>query len=296
MRTSGSLSVPTQAIARVGQLLDLFSPTRVELGLSELARGLDVNKATAHRLAQSLLIVGLLDQDPETRAYRLGTRFLELGTLVAGSLDIRKRALPVLRDLCDRLGETTYLMVLRGHAAICIERIEGTHPLRDAVTQIGSVLPLHVGGAGIALLAHLPKETVNEVLAEPLEQRTPFTVVEPNAIKRRLHEVRKSGYAVSLNDLVVGTGAVAAPIFTSSGDTVAALSVGSVAPTVEQRQHELADAVVEASERISSQLGFTRPAGGTRGRFDGPASVDQVPAIANPYQEGQVQHGEPYSP
>jgi DNA-binding IclR family transcriptional regulator len=282
MRTSGSLSAPTQAITRLGQLLDLFSPTSVELGLSELARGLDVNKATANRLAQSLLSIGLLDQDPETRAYRLGTRFLELGTLVAGSLDIRKRALPVLRDLCDRLGETTYLMVLRGHSAICIERIEGTHPLRDAVTQIGSVLPLHIGGAGIALLAHMPEETVDEVLAEPLEKRTPLTVVKPSAIKRRLLEVRRYGYAISLNDLVVGTGAVAAPIFASSGDVVAALSVGSVAPTVEQRRRELADAVVEASQRISAQLGFTRQSnGGVPGRAHAAARAIRVPASAN---------------
>lgn len=256
VRSAVTLTVPSQSIGRLGELLGLFTVTRVEIGLSELARELSVSKPTALRLARSLVAIGLLDQDPETRAYRLGTRFLELGTLVAGSLDIRKRALPVLRALCGEIGETTYLMVLKDRQVICIERIEGTHPLRDAVTQIGTVLPLHVGAAGAAILAYLPEQEVEEILMEPLEMRTPFTVTSHSAIRARLLDVRTHGYAVAVNDLVVGTGGISAPIFASDGAPVAAISAGGIVTTIESRTAELADAVLTASSAISHQLGW----------------------------------------
>jgi DNA-binding IclR family transcriptional regulator len=257
VRSGVTFTVPSQSIRRLGELLELFAVTRVEIGLSELARELSVSKPTALRLARSLVAIGLLDQDPETRTYRLGTRFLELGTLVAGSLDIRKRALPVLRALCEEIGETTYLMVLKDRQVICIERIEGTHPLRDAVTQIGTVLPLHVGAAGAAILAYLPKEEVDEILTESLEMRTPFTVTSHSAIRARLVDVRTQGYAVSVNDLVVGTGGIAAPIFASDGAPVAAIAAGGIAATIQLRTAELAGAVVAASSDISYQLGWS---------------------------------------
>jgi DNA-binding IclR family transcriptional regulator len=257
VRSGDTLTVPSQSISRLGDLLGLFTVTRVEIGLSELALELTVSKPTALRLARSLVTIGLLDQDPETRAYRLGTRFLELGTLVAGSLDIRKRALPVLRSLCEEIGETTYLMVLKDRQVICIERIEGTHPLRDAVTQIGTVLPLHVGAAGAAILAHLPAEEVDEILMAPLEMRTPFTLTSPSAIRDHLLDVRARGFAVSLNDLVVGTGGVSAPIFASDGAPVAAISAGGIVTTIESRTDELAEAVLAASSDISHQLGWS---------------------------------------
>jgi DNA-binding IclR family transcriptional regulator len=255
MRNAGSYSAPLQTVGRVGELLDLFSPLRTEIGLSELARDLNVSKATGYRLAESLVAIGLLDQDPITRSYRLGIRLLEHSSLVSDSLDIRRRVLPVMKSLRSQLGETVYLLILRDRRAVCVERLEGIHPFRDLTTQIGSVLPLYVGAAPMAMLAYIGGSMVDEVLAGTIERRTPATCVDPSKIRVRLSEIRKRGYAIALEDLAVGTGAVAAPILSLEELPVAAISVGGLAQLIREKSGPLGKAVLAAAAEASVLVG-----------------------------------------
>ena len=59
-------------------LLGFFSLSRPEWGLSDLARNAALDKATALRLLRSMQRHELIEQDPETRRFRLGKAFLTL--------------------------------------------------------------------------------------------------------------------------------------------------------------------------------------------------------------------------
>lgn len=256
MRTTGSNSDPgAQTVQRAVAVLEAFTPDRFSLGLSELARELGFNKATTHRLARTLSQAGLLEQDPTTRQYRLGLRILGLASTVQASLDVRSRAQPTLQRLCEELGETVYLLVLRDRRGVCVERIEGIHPLRDLSTQVGTSLPLHVGAAPKAMLAFLPENEREAILAEPLERRTPETDVNPASIRLRLEGIRKQGWAISVEDVALGAGGIAAPIFDRTGAVIAAVSVGGVVQRLLDRQEDTAAIVTAAGREISARLG-----------------------------------------
>src|SRR5919205_1194556 len=61
------------------RLLKAFSDDGYELGVSELAKHLQVAKSTAFRLASALSREHVLEQNAETGKYRLGLVLFELG-------------------------------------------------------------------------------------------------------------------------------------------------------------------------------------------------------------------------
>jgi DNA-binding IclR family transcriptional regulator len=238
-----------RSLHRAVHLLSQFTRTQQELGASDLGRAAGLNKGTTHRLAQALVSLGLLEQDPGTRRYRLGVRLLEFGAIVQGGLDIRERAKPVLADLTAEFGETTYLLIYRDRRAVCVERIEGIHLLRDLSTEVGSALPMDVGAAPIAILAFLPEEDRRAFVAADV------AAAERAALEAQLEEVRERGYSTVMGAIAEGHGGIAAPIFDREGVVCAAISIGGITQRLEENVATLGPAVVGAAEQISRRLG-----------------------------------------
>lgn len=242
-----------RTVTRASDILFAFSSEVTELGLTQLAAAVGLSKATVYRLAQSLMQVGLLDQDPRTRAYRLGIRLLSLADLVATSLDIRSEARRSLRELRDETGETTYLMMLLDDRALCAERVEGSHPMRDLSTPPGTQVPLHVGAAGAAILS-----------AQTTERFAAYVATLPDATARedlesRVSAARTRGYALARGDVAQGVGAVAAPLTDGSGAVVGAISLGGLLERVESNEEALARAVHACVASVTAAMGW-RPA------------------------------------
>ena len=238
-----------RSLQRAVALLDQFDRQRQELGASELARLSGLNKGTTHRLAQALVSLQLLEQDPDSRQYRLGVRLLELGSMVSAGRDIRERAKPVLDRLTEECGETTYLLVYREGRAVCVERIEGIHLLRDLATEVGSVLSMNVGAAPVAMLAHLPEEEQRQYI----ERCVP--AAERRDLEAELGEVRARGYSTVMNAIEEGHGGIAAPIYDRHGDVCAALSIGGLVRRLEENVDTLGPAAVAAAQEISRLMG-----------------------------------------
>jgi DNA-binding IclR family transcriptional regulator len=259
MRDAGPSDGPIagSSIRRALLILRAFSTQDVERGLSDLARTIGLPKASVHRIAQVLLAEGLLEQSTEGGPYRLGVRLLELARVVSAGLDVRKRSLPVMQRLCEQFGETVYLLVPRGNQAVCVERLEGTHMLRDLTTQVGNSLPFNVGAAPLAMLAHMPAQAVSRVLETPLVALTPYSCVDYKALGRRLLEIRKAGWSLTAQDVGIGAGAIAGPVLDHAGSVVAAISIGGHLERIQARQHELSEAVLLAANEASSAMGFS---------------------------------------
>jgi DNA-binding IclR family transcriptional regulator len=101
----------SQSLERGLAVLAAFTPDRPTLGISELARRLDLTRSTTHRYVATLAALGYLQQDEPTRQYRLGPRVLDLGFSVLGSLELREIAAPHLRRLTDTTGHTSNLAI-----------------------------------------------------------------------------------------------------------------------------------------------------------------------------------------
>ncbi|MGX6447740.1 IclR family transcriptional regulator [Patulibacter sp. S7RM1-6] len=243
-----------QSVFKALALLEAFTPGAPELTVAELSSRTGLNKGTCSRLVATMVHAGWLQRLDGGRVAPT-MKVLGVAAVALGRLDVREEARPVLRDLAQRFGDTGYLMVPDGPRAVCLDKVEGDHPVRVNVTDIGSSLPLHVAAAPLVLLAHRP-ELLAALDDAPLERFTDGTTTARPVLEARLADVRAQGYAVSAEDYLPGVAAVGAPVFDRTGTVVAAVSLGGVAERfAPPRRDEIVAGVVDAARAISASLG-----------------------------------------
>mgnify|MGYP000633940747 CR=1 FL=1 len=246
-----------RSVGRALELLSCFAADTREWGINDLSRSLGLPRSAVHRLLLTLREWGYIEQDPISRKYRLGLRAVELGRAALARQDLRSVALPVMRELARRSRENVNLAVLDGMEIVYLERLESQQILRVALHP-GARLPAHCTAMGKVLLASLPEEQLDRLLATSVLQRyTPKTVTDPDRLKQELRIVRRQGYAMADEELAIGVRSVAAPIRNREGEVVAAMNI--TGPTVRfkgRRIGELRRMVIEGARRISALLGY----------------------------------------
>jgi DNA-binding IclR family transcriptional regulator len=244
------------------KVLDCFSATDRELGVSELARRLRLGKSTVFRLCSTLVAGGLLEHNPGTGRYRLGLHLYELGALVSVHMDLHEAAAPHLLDVRNRTGETVQLAVLDGREVVYVERLESSHTVR-LFGRVGHRQPAHCTATGKVLLAHLPEAELDGLLdGWELPARTPYTITDHAALRKALAQVRRRGWGENTQEAEVGVASVAAPVCDATATVVAALSVaGPVMRLDGGSLRRFAAVVVEAADSVSQRLGYRGPSG-----------------------------------
>lgn len=209
-------------IDRLVRVLATFDADHTAQTPSDISRRAGLPASTGHRLVADLIAAGLLERDDDGRA-RVGMRLWELATRGSLALGLRQAALPAMERVQARVRQHTQLGVLDGDQVLFLERL--SHPDAGAnIAQIAGRLPLHASSSGLVLLAAAPPAVVERVLARPLERLAPDTLAEPMAVRRKLAEVRRLGYAMSPGSIEAVSTGVAVPI-RDRGSVVAAVGV-----------------------------------------------------------------------
>ncbi|WP_141432173.1 IclR family transcriptional regulator [Bacillus sp. 03113] len=235
-------------------VLNLFL-NHSKLSLSEIIQISGLPKTSVHRMLSSLEDMQLLDKDEDGK-YSLGLLFLQFGQLVAERLDIRKIALPVMKELRDEVGEAVNLIVKYGNEGMYIEKQDTTQPVR-LYTAIGRKSPLHAGDSRI-ILAFLPEEQQEAYINSiQLIQYGLGSIMDKDKLRYILIENRKKGYSISKSELENYTTAIAAPILNYNGEIVAGLSIaGPDVRITEERTPYLVEKVISAASEVSKKLGY----------------------------------------
>jgi len=199
-------------------LLASFEDGRAELGVTEIARSLDVHKSTASRLAATLERTGFLARSGQR--YRLGVEIIRLGALALRSTDIVAAMQPAMEKLSQRTGETINLAVPAGPDILNVAELPSTYILSCSGGWIGRRTKPHAVANGKVLLAYgaIP-------VPAHLRRYTEHTITSLGALNAELAAVRRNGYATAVAELEDGLVAVASPVFDAGGACVAALSV-----------------------------------------------------------------------
>ncbi len=228
------------------------------LGVTDVADRAGLPKSTAARLLATLAREGAVEQVPGDTSYRLGPR---LATLAAGLTPARSLAAvshPVLIELAAAAGEASGLSVPDGESVHYIDQVDTLNPVsvRD---WTGSRVPLHAVSSGQVLLAFRPPAALERYLEHPLERFTPHTITDPDALRERLREVRRDGYAWVLEEFDEGINSVAAPIGDATGEVVAAVHLHgpSYRFPADGASDAIAERVVGAAARIAASLRHT---------------------------------------
>ena len=237
------------------KLLELFSDRRSEIGLSELARLAKIDKATTHRMATVLANHGLLEQHPDTRAYRLGTGILRLARLREACFPIEEVVAPILRRLADETGETAHASLIAGRQLVAIGSAEPDRGNRVHI-EPGLILPFHATASGIAFMAYSDAKLVDKLLARKLKSYTAATELDPAKIRERLDRCIECGYGFSDEGYESDVCSTAAPLFDANGMANGAVTVA--APTSRMNavlRQSIAKSVVAAAYEITRGLG-----------------------------------------
>lgn len=230
---------------------------RPDVGVSEVSRTLGWSKSAAHRALATLAATGFVTLDPETRRYRLGPTALRLGLAALARADLHRLALPHLRRLRDRTGETATVTVLSDDERVYVDQVESGHPVRQII-EVGTRAPLYLGASSKAMLAHLPVERREHVLAGAIgASKADGSKLDTDVLRRDLDIIRSRGFAISRGERVAGAASVAAPVFGHDAGVLGSISIAGVTARQSAADLEaLGPLVRDAALALSHELGW----------------------------------------
>ena len=244
-----------RSVDRAVAILDLLAQDGWRAG-AEVARELGVHRSTALRLLGTLERHALVERDPRTAKYRLGRRLPQLARVVTGELDLRHVARPVCEGLAASTGETVTLDVLDGDEIVPIEQSTGSTAF-VSVNWLGRRTPVHCTASGKIILAFAAEPIRHRLLARPLVPLTPRSITDVGELEKQLAAAREGGFARTFEELEVGLDAIAAPVFSTDGDVVAAIDVSGPAHRLQAGGGpDLVGLTRDAAADLSRRLGY----------------------------------------
>lgn len=253
-----------QSLARASAIMDVIaSGDETGVGLSEVSKATLLNKTTAFNLLGTLVVLGFIEQDEQSRRYRLGLRNLELGRIVQQRLHISHLARPILAGLCRKANETVNLGLPDLYDLMVVDSFQGSRILH-ATTYAGWRSPYHCTALGKAFMSQWDEPMRRTVYsASGLPRKTPHTITDVDALEAQLEDFRVQGYALDLEEDDIGVNGIATAITDGLGEVAAAISVaGPSNRLTKDAMENLAVDVIAAGGQIMGMLGGPSPGDG----------------------------------
>ncbi len=243
----------TDSAERVVQVLDLLGTSPRGLGVSEVARELDVHRSTASRLLATLAASRIVERDERSGRYRLGARIVGLAASAVARLPVVSQARPELEHLSMISSETSNLSILDGTHVIYVDQVTPAQTVVMA-SWVGRRSPAHASSSGKVILAFSDPGLRAAVLSGRLESITPKTVTNPVKLDAILGQTRRRGYAASIGELEEGLVTLAAPVLVD-GRAVAAVSLSGPSFRIPARDmSRLARLLMDAAAAIGHRI------------------------------------------
>ena len=241
-------------VSKALALLDILAGTQARLGLTEIAKVANYDKATTRRLLVELKACGFVDQDDTSRDYLLGPTLLMLGRVREERFPFFRIAQPVVRALAEATTETAHASEYGGGAlnSVCVQASDKSNRV---IIEVGERLPLHATASGLAYLAAATPAFVTATLAKPLTRFSDRTETDPTIIAALVAEAQARGYSLSDQLKEGGVHSVAAAILNPRQFPVGAIAVAM--PAVRSTPEVLAQygaLVRQAATEISARL------------------------------------------
>lgn len=243
---------------RVVDILDTLAAAPGPLGVSEVSRHLGIGKNNVFRILTALECKGWVQQDDETKKYRLTGAMAGVALKALSQLDIQKVSLPYLHELQAATGETTALCIRVDLERMFISSVPSNQEVRQIV-PLGNRLPLWYGSGGKVILAFMTEpeiETVLSLYRDSKDPNHPGSQAAVDALTMELEEIRKQGFATGVGQRNPSVCGIAAPIFNHDQKVVGSLGVSGPMPRLNlERALQYSSLLKENAQKISSLLG-----------------------------------------
>ena len=243
-------------LSRAAQLLRIVSSAMPDgVSTSDAARTANLARPTTHRILDSLAAEGFCDQDPDTGRWLLGPELFLMGKVAASRYDVTQQARPHVVALAQATEESAFFSVLRGDEAVCLIRQDGAFPVRSFVLYEGRRFPLGVASAGLAMLAFMPDQRIEEYLTDHDLVDEYSQTHTKKAIYERVAQGRQQGYVTNPGLIVEGSWGLAAPIFDANNTPIGAFSLTGIETRFSMsRRAELGKLLMHHAHELSLKL------------------------------------------
>jgi IclR family acetate operon transcriptional repressor len=249
-----------QLISRVLELIEFLSECPEGIPLSEICRQKNLPKGAVHRILTAMKERGFVDQDARSEYYRLTLKTAAIGFRLLAESKVTDVCQPILDRLATQSSELVRLAIATGDTLTWTAKAQGASNGLRYDPDMGQPVVLHGTAVGRAWLATMAEESaVKMVLARGFKVPARFNrciVSNEKTLRAELNATRKRGYGLAIEEGVVGTIAVAIPIFVGPEKSRTAVGTVSVAGPVARigghRIKEIVDDLRVAAAELSS--------------------------------------------
>jgi IclR family acetate operon transcriptional repressor len=247
---------PLTSLSKGLSLLLRLRESKEALNLTEISLASGLNKVTVLRLLVTLEKFRFVEKDSQLKKYRIGSNAFHVGSGFI-SEGIQNRAFQIMKRLVEDLKHTITLSVLDGASVLFVERVDGTERVKVTV-DTGSRVPVHSSAAGKALLAGLSDaEIIARLKPTGPGRAAEATLTSVEGLLVQIAKVRSCGFAVNNEESTPGLHAVAVPVKTPAGESIAAL--GAAFPAGFLKNKEQQQKVVRTLQFAAREIGKLGP-------------------------------------
>ncbi|MBS7528689.1 IclR family transcriptional regulator [Fusibacter paucivorans] len=235
----------TRAIDRALEILDCFMGEQHEFSLNEISEKISLSPSTTYRLLSTMTVNAYLTKSSDKK-YSLGPKIALLGTKCTELKydHLIEVAKPYMEQLNKKYDESISLYVVEGDQILCVERIETTRALKQAVGK-GAYLDLASGASGKLLLAYEPLNHQKKLIGD-----NPF-------LWSAVEKIQIDHFAFSTGEKDEGVSCIATPIINAEGEVVASLTMTGLFTRFQgvDLEEKIEDTRL-MSKKASADLGF----------------------------------------
>ncbi|WP_171909685.1 IclR family transcriptional regulator [Rhodobacter sp. 24-YEA-8] len=226
------------------------------LGVSDLARMLDMPKARVHRHLSGLREHGYVVQTGRNNRYTTGWRLHLLGQQLVRKFDIMEIARPVMEELRDQVGQTVVISTFNENEVVVIDVVSG-RSLLEIGLRPGTRFALNTVAQGKIALAFGPQDLRDRLFGAALTASTSHTITDPDRLRAEIDLTRNRGWADAPEEIFSGINAIAAPVLRNDRTLFGALAlVGSIDFIPKTPDPRIIRLLQDSAEQISAGLGY----------------------------------------
>ena len=246
-----------QSVDRTLSILEILSDYEEGLGITEIALKVDLHKSTVHRLLNTLIYKGYIQQDKNTSRYVCTFKLFELGSKKTSKLDVSTVARVDLEELMEKINEVVHLGVREDNDIVYILKVEPEKSIK-MYTRIGMRKPMYATAMGRSFMFDLKDDEIDEIWSNSnIIKFTDKTITNLEDFKAYLNHAKTKGYVLDDQEIEEGIRCIGAPIRDYTGSICATLSISSSIFTfTEDKIEEYSNIILEYANKISQRLGY----------------------------------------
>ncbi|WP_436376094.1 IclR family transcriptional regulator [Cytobacillus sp. BC1816] len=236
------------------ELLQYFTRENPSWGVRELAKEVGISHSIVYRILSSFEKYGFLVQDPISKKYELGFRFIEFGQIVKENLRLSDFVYPIMKRLAEKVEESVFLTWLDRTDGVTVEIAESSHKIKYEVSM-GTRTPLYVGASCKVIMAYLPREKQKEIISNGLTAFTKNTILDEEKLFNDLDEIKAKGWGYSVGEFSESVFGLGVPLFNRENDIIASLTISGPEYRLPEKDLESSLAILQReAEKIQQYL------------------------------------------